>query len=112
MKEIKEQCGINHRLIFYSARKTFSQLSNELMIKDSIIEYCIGDAVSNERKVIGSYIKVNKRMADAAIRKVFDAVASNKSMDELVYESGFMLSVPGTKQESREEQPASSTNNA
>ena len=58
------------------------------MIKDSIIEFCIGDAVSNDRKVIGSYIKVNKRMADAAIRKVFNAVASTKTMDELIEEVG------------------------
>lgn len=84
--EVAKQCGIDRRFIFYSARKTFAQLSNELMIKDSIIEYCIGDAVSTSRKVIGSYIHVNKRMADAAIRKVFDAVASTMSMDELLDE--------------------------
>ena len=85
---IAEQCGIKKRLIFYSARKTFAQLSNELMIKDSIIEYCIGDAVTNDRRVIGSYIRINKRMADFAIRKVFDAVASEKTMDELFEELG------------------------
>lgn len=81
---VAEQCGIKRRFIYYSARKTFAQLSNELMIKDSIIEFCIGDAVTNNRKVIGSYINVNKRMADAAIRKVLDAVASDKTMDELI----------------------------
>ena len=86
MSDVKEQCGIKRRFIYYSARKAFTQISNELMIKDSIIEYCIGDAVTNDRKVIGSYIKVNRRMADAAIRKVFDAVASTKTMDELVEE--------------------------
>ena len=84
MPIIAKKCGITTRLIFYSARKTFAQLSNELMIKDSIIEYCIGDAVSNSRQVIGSYISINKRIADKAIRKVFDAVASDKSMDKLV----------------------------
>ena len=86
--EIAKQCGMKQRLIFYSARKTFAQLSNELMIKDSIIEYCIGDAVTNDRRVIGSYIRINKRMADFAIRKVFDAVASKKTMDELFEELG------------------------
>ena len=88
LPDVAEQCGIKHRFIYYSARKTFTQIANELMIKDSIIEFCIGDAVSNDRKVIGSYIKVNKRMADAAIRKVFNAVASTKTMDELVEEYG------------------------
>lgn len=83
---VAEKCGITSRLIFYSARKTFAQLANELMIKDSIIEYCIGDAVTNSRQVIGSYISINKRIADKAIRRVFDAVASTKSMDELMEE--------------------------
>ena len=86
LPKVAKQCEIKHRFIYYSARKTFTQIANELMIKDSIIEYCIGDAVSNDRKVIGSYIRVNKRMADAAIRKVFDAVASKKTMDQLVEE--------------------------
>lgn len=83
-KEIKAACEIEGRFIYYSARKTFAQLANELMIKDSIIEYCLGDAISNRKHVIGSYIHVNRRMADKAIRKVFDAVASDKSIDELV----------------------------
>lgn len=89
-KTIKEVCRVEGDLIYYSARKTFAQLANELMIKDSIIEYCLGDAVSNKQKVIGSYISVNRRMADKAIRKVFDAVASEKSLDELIDE-GFAI---------------------
>lgn len=81
---IAERCGVSGKFIYYSARKTFAQISNELMIKDSIIEYCIGDTVSSSKKVIGYYINVNQRMADISIRKVFDAVASNKSIDELI----------------------------
>ncbi len=88
LKHVAEQCGIESRLIYYSARKTFAQLANELMIKESVIEFCIGDSTSTGNKTIGNYIHVNRRMADAAIRKVFDAVASTKSMDELVEESG------------------------
>ncbi len=74
------------RLIYYSARKSFAQLANEFMVKDSIIEYCLGDAVSNPRKAIAFYIRANKRMADKAIRKIFDAVASDKPMELLVAE--------------------------
>lgn len=81
---IATYCKLEKRFVYYSARKTFAQLANELMIKDSIIEYCIGDAVSNGKRVIDSYITVNKRIADKAIRKVFDAVASDKSIDELM----------------------------
>lgn len=85
---ISDLTGIDkQRLTFYSARKTFAQLANELMIKDSIIEYCLGDSVSTTGKVIGHYINVNQRMADKAIRKVFDAVASDKSLEELVDEA-------------------------
>lgn len=88
LKNIAKACNIDSRLIYYSARKTFAQLANELMIKDSIIEFCIGDSTSTGNKTIGNYIHVNRRMADAAIRKVFDAVASNKTMDELLDELG------------------------
>lgn len=85
---IADLTGIDsNRLTFYSARKTFAQLANELMIKDSIIEYCLGDSVSTTGKVIGHYINVNQRMADKAIRKVFDAVASDKSLEELINEA-------------------------
>lgn len=87
MTTIAQRCGIDTRLIYYSARKTFAQIANELMIKDSIIEYCIGDTVTSSKKVIGYYISVNQRMADKAIRKVFDAVASNKSIEDLVEDS-------------------------
>lgn len=41
LRKIRETLGID-KMVFYSARKTFAQLSNELMIKDSIIEYCLG----------------------------------------------------------------------
>lgn len=88
LKHVAEACNIDRRLIFYSARKTFAQLANEVMVKDSIIEYCIGDSISMTSRTIGNYIHINKRMADAAIRKVFDAVASEKTMDELLDEFG------------------------
>ena len=74
------------KLIFYSARKTFAQLANELMIKDSVIEYCIGDTSLPSNRALSFYIKVNKRMADKAIRKIFDAVASDKALEELVHD--------------------------
>jgi len=71
-------------LMYYSARKTFAQLANELMIKDSIIEYCLGDAVSDTGKTLSFYIKVNKAMADRAIRLVLDAVASDEPMSQII----------------------------
>lgn len=83
LPRIAKQCGIQTQFIFYSARKTFAQLANELFVKDNVIEYCIGDTVTPSKKVIGYYINVTKRMADMSIRRVFDAVASDKSIEQL-----------------------------
>lgn len=83
LPRIAKQCGIQTQFIFYSARKTFAQLANELFVKDNVIEYCIGDTVTPSKKVIGYYINVTKRMADMSIRRVFDAVASYKSIEQL-----------------------------
>lgn len=83
IRQFRADLGID-KLVFYSARKTFAQLSNELMIKDTIIEYCIGDAPSNPRRALNFYIRINKRMADKAIRRVFDAVASDEPIEKLI----------------------------
>lgn len=87
LPRIAKLCGIENDFIYYSARKTFAQLANQLFIKDSVIEYCIGDTVTQSKKVIGYYINVTPRMADLSMRKVFDAFASNKSLEELQHES-------------------------
>lgn len=86
IRKIRKELGIE-KMVYYSARKTFAQLSNELMIKDTVIEYCIGDAPSNPRRALNFYIKINKRIADKAIRKVFDAVASDKPLEKLMEEA-------------------------
>ena len=77
-------------MIYYSARKTFAQLANQLMVKDSIIEYCLGDVVHHPRRAISFYVKVNKLMADKAIRTVFDAVASDKPLELIVGENAYL----------------------
>lgn len=83
--KLRDKIGFQ-KLIFYSARKTFAQIANELMIKDSVIEYCIGDSPLHSNRALSFYVKVSRRMADKAIRKVFDAVASDKSMEQLISE--------------------------
>lgn len=80
-------CGIETRFIYYSARKTFAQLANQLFVKDSVIEYCIGDTVTQSNKVIGYYIQVTPQMANISIRHLFDAVAGDKSLEELQAEA-------------------------
>lgn len=86
IRRIRKDLGID-KMVYYSARKTFAQLANELMIKDTVIEYCIGDAPSNPRRALNFYIRINKRIADKAIRKVFDAVASDKTLEQLMAEA-------------------------
>lgn len=86
IRHIRSELGID-KMVYYSARKTFAQIANELMIKDTIIEYCLGDAPSNPRRALNFYIKINKRIADKAIRKVFDAVASDKTLEQLMNEA-------------------------
>lgn len=86
LREIRSDLNID-KMVFYSARKSFSQLANELMIKDTVIEYCIGDAPSNPRRALNFYIKINKRIADRAIRKVFDVVASNEPLEKVITEA-------------------------
>lgn len=84
LRRIREKLKTTEkRMIFYSARKSFAQISNELMIKDSIIEYCLGDAPSSPRRALSFYIAVNRRMADNSIKKVFSALASDKTIKEL-----------------------------
>ena len=87
LADIADRCHIENRLVFYSARKTFAQIANQLFIKDSIIEYCLGDTVSQAQRVIGFYINVTPQMADLSIRKIFDAVASHKSLAQLQSEA-------------------------
>lgn len=87
LPRVAKLCGIESDFIYYSARKTFAQLANQLFIKDSIIEYCIGDTVTQSRRVIGYYIHITQQMADLAARKVFDAVASDKTLEELQVEA-------------------------
>ena len=103
LRKIRQTLGID-KMVFYSARKTFAQISNELMIKDSIIEYCLGDAPSNPRRALNFYIKINRRIADKAIRKVFDAVASDKTLEQLMNEADisgmpiYVVVIPKKKQ--------------
>lgn len=84
LKDIKTECQIEGRLIYYSMRKTFSQLCLELGVPDTINAYCIGDTPA--KSALNSYRMVNRQLADTYIRKVFDFVASNKSTEEALAE--------------------------
>ena len=70
-KKLAEAVGITTDFSFYSARKTFSQFAYDLGIRTEIIEYCIGQTMKENRPIY-NYIRIMKKQADAAIRKVID----------------------------------------
>lgn len=81
---IKKQCGIEGMFIYYSARKTFSQLCLELGVPDTVNAYCIGDTPA--KSTLNAYRVANRQLADRYIRKVFDFVASDQTLEEAIAE--------------------------
>lgn len=70
-KKLAEAVGITTGFSFYSARKTFSQFAYDLGVRTEIIEYCIGQTMKENRPIY-NYIRIMRKQADAAIRKVID----------------------------------------
>ena len=70
-KKLAETVGITTVFSFYSARKTFSQFAYDLGVRTEIIEYCIGQTMKENRPIY-NYIRIMRKQADAAIRKVID----------------------------------------
>lgn len=67
---LKKYFGIKN-LMFYSARKSFAQHAYDLGISIETIEYIIGHSMKSNRPVF-SYVRVMRKHADEAIRKVLD----------------------------------------
>jgi intergrase/recombinase len=67
---LRQELGIPN-LIFYSARKSFSQHAFELGISTQVIDYILGHSL-RARGVIYHYVSVKPEMATEAIRKVID----------------------------------------
>lgn len=59
-------------LIYYSARKSFSQHAFDLGISTSVIDYILGHRVDKGGTSLYSYISVTPKMATEAVRKVLD----------------------------------------
>lgn len=59
-------------LIYYSARKSFSQHAFDLGIPTSIIDYILGHRVDKGGTALYSYISVTPELATQAVRKVLD----------------------------------------
>ena len=71
MPKLAEATGIKN-LVYYSARKSFSQHAFNLGIGTSIIDFILGHRVDKGGTSLYSYITVTPEMASAAVRKVLD----------------------------------------
>ena len=70
MKKMREELGIPN-LIFYSARKSFSQHAFELGVSTQVIDYVLGHSLRSSG-MIYHYVNVKPEMATEAIRRVID----------------------------------------
>lgn len=63
------------RLIYYSARKSFSQHAFMLGISTSVIDYILGHRVDKTSTSLYNYISVTPELASSALRKVLNQLA-------------------------------------
>ena len=71
MPKLAEATGIK-QLIYYSARKSFSQHAFDLGISTSVIDYILGHRVDKGSTSLYAYITVTPDMATNAVRRVLD----------------------------------------
>lgn len=71
LKHIAKRLNIEHRISFYSARKSFVQHGFELGIPLETLEYCIGQSMKTNRPIF-NYVKIMRQHADVAIRQILD----------------------------------------
>ena len=71
IKRLAENIGIESHVVYYSARKSFVQHGFELGISLETLEYCIGQSMKKNRPIV-NYVKIMRKHADIAIRKILD----------------------------------------
>ncbi|MDD3038247.1 site-specific integrase [Bacteroides sp.] len=76
--------GINKRVVYYSARKSFVQHGYELNISLELLEYCTGQSVKKNRPIF-NYVKFMRKHADETIRKIIDHVNDVDKWEKLEY---------------------------
>ncbi len=71
LRKIADALGIPN-LIYYSARKSFSQHAFQLGVGTSTIDYILGHRVDKDSTSLYNYITVTPELATQAIKKVLD----------------------------------------
>lgn len=69
--DLSKDLGIKSKVVYYSARKSFVQHGFELKVPLEVLEYCIGQSMKANRPIY-NYLKIMRKHADAAIRKILD----------------------------------------
>lgn len=73
LNRIGEMLNFEKKLMYYSARKTFCQFGFELGVPLYVLEYAIGQTIKDAaNRPIFNYIKIMRRQADDAIRKIIN----------------------------------------
>ena len=75
LRIIAKSLGIEKRIIYYSARKSFAQHAFDLGISTSIIDFILGHSLGGGKSSLYNYVRVTPEMATKAIRQVLDELA-------------------------------------
>lgn len=81
--ELAAELGVQEKVVFTSARKSFAQFAHDLGVSDSIIDYCLGHSSYN-RGVISYYAKDAVRHAKIVIDRVIDYVDNPHTYDDYI----------------------------
>ena len=81
LQRIATQLGIKERIMFNSARKTFSTLADDIGLPHDAIDYCMGHAPVG---IIAYYTKTSRAKGDFCIQKVIEYVNNPESFSEIV----------------------------
>ena len=71
LPRIAKMVGIE-KIIYYSARKSFSQHAFELGVSGTVIDFIIGHSIARGSSSLYAYIHVTPEIASSAVRKVLD----------------------------------------
>jgi len=73
LQRLADRLELNKHIVYYSARKSLVQHGFELGIPLEVLEYCIGQSVKKNRPIF-NYVKIMRKHADEAIRKILDSL--------------------------------------
>lgn len=77
LRKISESLEIPN-LIYYSARKSFSQHAFQLGVRESAIDYILGHRVDKDSTSLYNYISVTPELATQAVKKVLENLRDSK----------------------------------